>query len=70
MRLADFMNDVARQADTAGLKINTADTRRVLAIAFDCLSRVSPSVMCNVIGQGCKKAEKRRAAARLKKYAR
>ena len=38
MKLSDFQNEVSRRVDTAGTKINVAETKRVLAVAFDVLA--------------------------------
>ncbi len=40
MNLNDFYNHVSRLTDTAGSQINVAETKRVLAVAFQELSQM------------------------------
>ena len=35
MKLSEFQNEVSRRVDTAGTQINVAETKRVLAVAFE-----------------------------------
>jgi hypothetical protein len=60
MTLTEFYNEVARRADTAGLKINVAETKRVLATFFDVLEDLSPCDAFDMVAKGLKQAGKRR----------
>lgn len=60
MTLNDLMNEVARRADTQGLHVTAADTRRVIAIAFDVLYESdTPAGLHKVLAAGLRKAEVR-----------
>jgi hypothetical protein len=54
-----FYNDVARIADTTGLQISVADTKRVLACFFDVLATLPSDQAMDVVGKGLKLASKR-----------
>lgn len=58
--LNDIYNEVAKRADTAGLKINAAETKRVLACFFDVLEDHPSSVACDLLAKGLKRAGGRR----------
>ena len=60
MTLTEIYNDVARKADTAGLHINVAETKRVLATFFDVLEDLSVADAFDIVGKGLKQAKKRR----------
>jgi hypothetical protein len=55
MTLNDFYNEVSRHADVDTLKINAADTRRVLHVAFGILAKMEPVTMLTVIAKGIEK---------------
>jgi hypothetical protein len=56
-KLSDFYDAVSRRADTDGTKINVAETKRVLACAFDELAKLTASEAASVIAKGLEKAE-------------
>ena len=58
--LSEFSNEVARRADTEGLKINVADTKRVIACFFDVLKDYPAGVAFDLIAKGLKRAGGRR----------
>ena len=49
-------DEVARRADTAGVKINAAETRRVLACFFDVLADQKSKDAFDIIAKGLSKA--------------
>ena len=49
MKTQDFYNDVARLADTEGLEINVAATRRVLSLAFLKLAHMDATEYCDTV---------------------
>lgn len=53
--------EVARVADTDGLQVTGADTKRVLACFFDVLAGMPPGEAVDVVAKGLKLAEKRRS---------
>ena len=59
-RLNDIYNEVAKRADTAGLHINAAETKRVLACFFDVLVDHPPAVAFDLVAKGLKRAGGRR----------
>ena len=59
--LNEFYNEVARRADTEGLQINAAETKRVIACFFDVLQGCPPTIAMDLIAKGLKRAESRRA---------
>jgi hypothetical protein len=60
MNLTDFYNQVSRLADTDKTKINVADTKRVLSIAFAELEKMDASEMADTIAKGLAQAKKKR----------
>jgi hypothetical protein len=60
MTLNDFYNEISRRADTAGLSINVAETKRVLAVFFDLLEDLRPEEAFEIVSKGLKQAGKRR----------
>lgn len=60
MKLTDFLNDVARRTDTDTLKINAADTRRVIAVFFDLLEDLKPEEAFDIVAKGLAQAARRR----------
>ena len=52
--LRDIYNEVARRADTEGLEINVAETKRVLACFFDVLENQAPADAFYFIAKGLK----------------
>ena len=59
MKLNDFLNEVARRADNDKVKINVADTRRVIAVMFDLLKDLKPDEAFDLIAKGLAQAAKR-----------
>ena len=51
MKLSDFQNEVSRRVDTAGTKINVAETKRVLAVAFDVLGELDGAGLVDVVAE-------------------
>ena len=60
MTLTEFYNAVAGKADTKGLMINAAETKRVLAVFFDLLEDLSPNDALDLLSKGLKQAAKRK----------
>lgn len=58
--LNDIYNKVAANADTDGVKINVAETKRVLACFFDVLEDQKPADAFDFISKGLKRAGTRR----------
>ncbi|QDS91675.1 hypothetical protein FF011L_04070 [Roseimaritima multifibrata] len=58
--LTSVYDDVARKADTAGLHINVAETKRVLATFFDVLEDLSTADAADIVAKGLKQAKGRR----------
>ncbi|EMI44520.1 hypothetical protein [Rhodopirellula sp. SWK7] len=58
--LNDIYNEVARKADTDGLQINVAETKRVLACFFDVLEDYKPAEAFDFVAKGLKRAGTRR----------
>lgn len=58
--LNDIYNQVARKADTDGLEINVAETKRVLACFFDVLEDYKPAEAFDLVAKGLKRAGTRR----------
>lgn len=58
--VADIYNQVASRANTNGVKINVAETKRVLACFFDVLEDLPPRDAFDVVAKGLKLAGKRR----------
>ncbi|TWT88635.1 hypothetical protein Mal64_21210 [Pseudobythopirellula maris] len=61
MTLSEFMNEVARKADTGKTQINAAETRRVLSEAFILLSKMKSADATNVIAKGIASGAKKKA---------
>ena len=73
MNLNQFYNHVSRLTDTAGSQINVAETKRVLAVAFQEIAKMPAAEAADIISKGLaagaaknkptkKKAAKNRAA--------
>jgi hypothetical protein len=60
MNLTDFYNQVSRLADTDKTKINVADTKRVLSIAFAELEKMDASELADTLSKGISQAKKKR----------
>ncbi|QEG24926.1 hypothetical protein [Mariniblastus fucicola] len=58
--LNDLYNEVARKADTAGVKINVAETKRVIACFFDVLEDYKAAEAFDFVAKGLKRAGGRR----------
>lgn len=58
--LNDIYNEVARKADTDGLQISVAETKRVLACFFDVLDEYKPTEAFDFVAKGLKRAGTRR----------
>ena len=58
--LNDVYNQVARRADTGGLKISAVETKRVMTCFFDVLEDYPPADAFDFIAKGLKLAGKRR----------
>ncbi|MCM2370658.1 hypothetical protein [Aporhodopirellula aestuarii] len=58
--LNDLYNEVSRKADTDGLKISVAETKRVLACFFDVLEDYKPAEAFDFVAKGLKRAGTRR----------
>lgn len=56
MTLSDFYNEVARLADTEKTQINAAATKRVLAIAFQLLSKMDAASCGELVAKGLRTA--------------
>lgn len=59
MKLTDFYNEVSGLVDTDKTKINVAETKRVLAIAFGVLERMDAAEMADTISKGLAQAKKK-----------
>ena len=60
LNLNDIYNQVSRNADTQGVKINVAETRRVLACFFDALEDYQAAEAFDFVAKGLKRAAGRR----------
>ncbi|TWU08338.1 hypothetical protein [Stieleria varia] len=60
MTLGDIYDQVSRKADTQGVKINVAETKRVMACFFDVLEDYKPVDAFDFIAKGLKRAGTRR----------
>ena len=58
--LNDFYDQVAKKADTAGVKINVAETKRVIANIFDVLEDYKAAEAFDFVAKGLKRAAGRR----------
>ena len=61
MKLSDFYNEVSRLTDTDKTQINAAETKRVLAVAFDLLAKMDATEMADTLSKGLSQAKKRAA---------
>ncbi len=61
MKLTDFYNEVTRKTDTSKTQINAAETKRVLSVAFDMLSKMDAAEMSDTIAKGLAVDKKKRA---------
>lgn len=61
MKLTDFYNEIARLADTDKTQINVADTKRVMACAFDVLAKMDANEALDTVAKGVATASKRAA---------
>lgn len=60
MKLTDFYNEVSRLVDTDKTQINAAETKRVLAVAFDLLSQMDAAELADTVSKGLTSAKKKR----------
>jgi len=60
LTLNDIYNQVSRKADTQGVKINVAETKRVLACFFDVLEDYKAVDAFDFVTKGLKRADSRR----------
>ncbi len=58
--LNDLYNKIAAKADTKGVKINVAETKRVLACFFDALEDYKAAEAFDFVAKGLKRAGGRR----------
>ncbi len=58
--LNDIYDQVARKADTQGVKLNVAETKRVLACFFDVLEDYKPVEAFDFVTKGLKRSAGRR----------
>ncbi|QDU94733.1 hypothetical protein [Lignipirellula cremea] len=59
MKVNDFYNEVSRLVDTGKTQINVADTKRVLACAFDVLAKMESSDAVDTLAKALALAKKR-----------
>jgi len=59
MKLTDFYNEVARNADTDKTAISVADTKRVLSEAFLYLAKLGAADCADTIAKGLTAAQKK-----------
>ena len=59
MKLADFYNQVSRQADTAKTAISATETKRVLSEAFLVLAQMDAAEAADTIAKGLATAKKK-----------
>ncbi|QDV85455.1 hypothetical protein [Planctomycetes bacterium TBK1r] len=60
LTLNDIYDQVSRKADTQGVKINVAETKRVLACFFDVLEDYKAADAFDFVAKGLKRAGGRR----------
>lgn len=65
--LSEFYNEVARKTDTGKTGISVAETKRVLAIAFEVLENQPAAQASDLIAKGLCQANKKRCAQSGKK---
>ena len=58
--LNTIYDQVAARADTQGVKLNVAETKRVLACFFDVLEDYKPAEAFDFVAKGLKRADGRR----------
>lgn len=58
MKLSEFQFEVSRRVDTAGTIINVAETKHVLALAFDVLSELDGAELVDVVAKSLSQAKK------------
>ncbi len=58
--LNDIYNKVAAKSDTEGVKINVAETKRLIACFFDVLEDLSANDAFDIVAKGLKRAGARR----------
>ncbi len=66
MKLTDYYNEVSRLVDTDKTKINVAETKRVLSVAFEVLNKLDAADMADTIAKGLAQAKKKGAAKKKK----
>ncbi len=66
MKLTDYYNEVSRLVDTDKTKINVAETKRVLSVAFEVLNKLDAADMADTIAKGLAQAKKKVAAKKKK----
>ena len=59
MTLTDFYNEVSRHTDTATTQINAAETKRVLAVAFQVLAQQDTTTVLTLVTKGLEAAKKK-----------
>lgn len=59
MKVKEFYDDIAKQADTTGLHVNAADTSRVLHLAFLALSYLEPEECLDLLAKAIVAARKK-----------
>lgn len=60
MKISDFYNEVARKVDTAGTKINVAETKRVLAVAFQMLAAMPAAEALDTVAKAMASSSKKK----------
>ena len=60
LNLNEVYNEVASKADTAGVKISVAETKRVLACFFDVLEDYKAAEAFDIVTKGLKRSAGRR----------
>lgn len=60
LNLNEVYNEIAKKADTAGVKINVAETKRVIASFFDVLEDYEAAEAFDFVAKGLKRAAGRR----------
>jgi len=61
MTLTEMYNEVSRRADTAGTKINVAETKRVLSEMFGVLNELEADEAVAVVAAGLKVSRKKKS---------
>ncbi len=60
MKLTDFYNEVSRRVDTAKTQINVAETKRVLAVSFEVMSKLDSGEALDLLAKGVAQANKKK----------